>query len=70
MARLTPRHGRAEAETTRLFLLLLVGALLAAGVTFAALGLNHRHRLSQAHDFTPPNGSWTWPAPATIPPPA
>lgn len=49
-ARLT--HGRAEAETTRLFLLLLVGALLAAGVTFAALGLNHRHRLSQAHDFT------------------
>jgi signal transduction histidine kinase len=47
------RHGRApEAETTRLFLLLLVGALLAAGVTFAALGLNHRHRLSQAHDFT------------------
>lgn len=70
MASVRTRQGRAEAETTRLFLLLLVGSLLAAGVTFAALGLNHRHRLSQAHDFPPPKGSWIWPAPATIPPPA
>lgn len=41
-----------ETETTRLFVLLLLAALLAAGVTFAALGLNHHNRLSQSHDFT------------------
>ncbi|WEK40271.1 MAG: ATP-binding protein [Candidatus Brevundimonas colombiensis] len=49
MAGLRPR--RAGNETTRLFLLLLIGALLAAGVTFAALSFSHRKGLSESHDF-------------------
>lgn len=53
MARLKRSDAPApETETTRLFLLLLIGTLLAAGVTFAALGFNHHSRLSQSHDFT------------------
>lgn len=51
MAGVTGAARRPETETTRLFVLLLIGALLAAGVTFAALGFNHGRRLSQAHDF-------------------
>ena len=52
MARLTPRRAASETETTRLFLLLLIGALLAAAVTIAAQGLNHHSRRSQSHAFT------------------
>ncbi|MFN6983121.1 MAG: two-component sensor histidine kinase, partial [Brevundimonas sp.] len=53
MARLRRDVGRAaDGSTVRLFLLLLVGAMAAAAVTFLALQIGHHRGLKRAHDFT------------------
>ncbi|EDX81387.1 MAG: sensor histidine kinase [Brevundimonas mediterranea] len=53
MARLRRDVGRAaDGSTVRLFLLLLVGAMAAAAVTFLALQVGHHRGLKRAHEFT------------------